>query len=256
MTFGHEEQLGALWRDGLGLADAAERAGLDAPVASCPGWRVADLLWHTGEVHTFWRTVVAERWQDPSAYVEPDRPDDDALLGWYRDSVQQTVALFTGADPHDHAWSWAPGGGTVAWIVRRMAQETAVHRWDAERAASPGSPRAIDADVAVDGVDEFFEHFTPAADDAAEPVGGTVHLHCTDAPPSSSGGEWLVTELDQATPLEVRREHAKGDCAVRGTASDLLLLLWRRVDLDDPGRFEVFGDSGVARRLVARQNLE
>jgi hypothetical protein len=122
-----------------------------------------------------------------------------------------------------------------------------VHRWDAENAAGDAPP--IDAELAVDGIDEFFEHFcdTGAAD--AEAVGGTVHLHCTDA-----DGEWLVTEPVVGGKLAVTREHAKGDAAVRGSASDLLLLLWRRVELDD-GAFELFGDADVARRLVARAPL-
>ena len=251
MAFDRDAQLGALWRDGLALADAAERAGLDAPVGSCPGWTVADLVWHTGEVHLFWRTCVAERWSDPSAYVEPDRPLGDLLLPWYREGVQRSVEVLTAAAPDEPIWSWAPRGGTAAWIVRRMAQETAVHRWDAEAAAAGGAaPPPIDTELAVDGVDEFFEHFSDTAAEGAAAVHGRVHLHATDA-----DGEWLVSEPAVGGRLEVSREHAKGDAAVRGTASNLLLLLWRRVGLDDDGRFEVFGDAEVARRLVARADL-
>lgn len=243
----HEEFLGSAWRDGLALADAAERAGLGADVATCPGWTVADLVWHTGEVHLFWRTVVAERWRDPSAYLEPERPLGDELVAWYRDGVQRTVELLGAADPHDEVWTWAPRGGTVAWVVRRLAHETAVHRWDAEIAAGSWTP--IDAALAVDGIDEFFEHFSDGVARSAEALGGSAHLHCTNV-----AGEWLVSEPTVGGPLDVRREHAKGDCAVRGSASDLLLLLWRRTDVDD-GRFEVFGDVDVARRLVARTDL-
>ena len=243
MAFDRDAQLGALWRDGLALADAAEQAGLDAAVPCCPGWTVADLLWHTGEVHLFWRTCVAEGWEEPSAYVEPDRPLGDMLVPWYRDGVQRTVEVLTTTDADAPLWTWTPTGRTAAWVVRRMAQETAVHRWDAEAAA--GEPSSIDAELAVDGVDEFFEFFTGSAVEGAAAVGGTVHLHATDA-----DGEWLVD-----AGMQVRREHAKGDAAVRGTASDLLLLLWRRVGLDDDGRFEVFGDADVARRLVARSDL-
>jgi len=242
--FDREAQLGALWRDGLALADAAERVGLDAPVASCPGWTVADLVWHVGEVHVFWRSVVAERWQDPSAYVEPERPLGDELVPWYRESVQRTVEVLGGAEPGEAVWTWAPRGGTVGWIVRRMAHETAVHRWDVD-------PVSIDGDLAVDGVSEFLEHFTDQAAEGAAPMGGTVHLHATDA-----DGEWLVSEPVPGGRLEFSTEHAKGDAAVRGTASDLLLLLWRRVGLEDPGRFEIFGEPEVVRRLVARSGLD
>jgi hypothetical protein len=130
-----------------------------------------------------------------------------------------------------------------------MAQETAVHRWDAEEAAGTGW--AIEADLAADGVDEFFDHFTDTAADGAEPLGGTVHLHST-----TGEGEWLIREPVPGGRLEVTHEHAKGDAAVRGDASDLLLALWRRRSVDDPARFEVFGDADVARRLVARTRLD
>ena len=243
-----DEHLGAFWRDGLGLADAAERAGLATAVAACPGWDVADLVWHTGEVHWFWTEVVANRWDEPSAYQEPERPGDGELLGWYRASVDRTLGVLRATDPLQSVWSWAPRGASAAWVIRRMAQETAVHRWDAEDAA--GSGWRIDADLAVDGIDEFFEHFTDGAAEGAAPVGGTVHLHCTD-----HDGEWLVAEPEVGGRLAVTHEHAKGDAAVRGGASDLVLALWRRVALDAPDRFEVFGDADVARRLLARTNL-
>jgi uncharacterized protein (TIGR03083 family) len=252
MTLDGDELLGSLWRDGLALADAATRAGLDAPVPSCPEWSVADLVWHAGEVHDFWRTMVTEGWPEPSPYVQPDRPGDEQLVAWYRDGVQRTVEELRAAEPDAEVWTWAPRGSNVSWVVRRMAQETAVHRWDAEAtaAARGDEPPPIDTALAADGIDEFFEHFTDNAAEGAAPVGGTVHLHCTDAE-----GEWLVSEPVAGGRLEVVAAHAKGDAAVRGTASDLLLLLWRRVDLDDVGRFEVFGDAAVAHRLVDRGAL-
>ena len=248
-----DELLGAFWRDGLGLAEAAERAGLATPVAACPGWGVADLVWHTGEVHHFWTEVVAGRWVEPSAYEEPDRPADGELLQWYRAGVDRTLDVLRTTDPLTSVWSWAPRGGSAAWVVRRMAQETAVHRWDAESAG--GSDWRIDAELAADGVGEFLDHFTDRVAEGAEPIGGSVHLHCTDASLPEGTGEWLVTEPEPGGHLEVVRQHAKGDVAVRGAASDLLLALWRRIGLDEPGTFEVFGDVDVARRLLARSDL-
>ncbi|MDE3722163.1 maleylpyruvate isomerase N-terminal domain-containing protein [Nocardiopsis sp. N85] len=41
----------ALTAEGRLLADAARRAGSHAPVPTCPGWTVRDLLVHTGRVH-------------------------------------------------------------------------------------------------------------------------------------------------------------------------------------------------------------
>ena len=82
--------------------------------------------------------------------------------------------------------------------------------------------------------------------DGAAPLGGSVHLHATD-----TDGEWLVIEAGDR--LAFTRGHAKADAAARGTASDLLLLLWRR---RGPGDVEVHGDAAVLDRLLARTDLD
>jgi len=75
----------------------------------------------------------------------------------------------------------------------------------------------------------------------------TMHLHATDVAESAAGeGEWLVTLGPEG--LTVDHKHAKGDVAVRGTASDLLLLLWNRVSAD---RCEVFGDAALLEQWRA-----
>ncbi|HEV7888142.1 MAG TPA: hypothetical protein VGO92_11335, partial [Acidimicrobiales bacterium] len=61
------------------------------------------------------------------------------------------------------------------------------------------------------------------------------HLHATDVP-----GEWLVSF--EGGVVDVQRGHAKGDAALRGTASDLFLFLWGRAG---PDALEVFGDPAV-----------
>ena len=68
--------------------------------------------------------------------------------------------------------------------------------------------------------------------------GETFHFHRTDG-----DGEWLV-RLTPAGP-EIEHAHAKGDLAVRGGASDLLLVLRNRGGLD---RVEVFGDAALLDR--------
>jgi predicted lipid carrier protein YhbT len=72
---------------------------------------------------------------------------------------------------------------------------------------------------------------------------GSLHLHRSDG-----DGEWMVTF--SATGVDVAREHAKGDVAVRAPASELLLLLWNRRRPDDLGG-EVFGDVAVVARWQA-----
>jgi hypothetical protein len=45
------EHIAHLQRDGVLLADAAARAGMDARVPTCPEWVVRDLVRHQGDVH-------------------------------------------------------------------------------------------------------------------------------------------------------------------------------------------------------------
>jgi hypothetical protein len=90
-------------------------------------------------------------------------------------------------------------------------------------------------------------HFLRWVAPGAAPLGGSVHLHCTDV-----DGEWLLTADADGTDV-VTREHAKGDAAMRGPAHDLLLVLWRRQSLDT---IDVIGDRAVAERLVARTRLD
>jgi hypothetical protein len=119
-----------------------------------------------------------------------------------------------------------------------MAHEVIVHRWDAERAA--GLEPVIDPVLASDGIDEFLTFFvTPEGWGPYDVPTASVHLHATDTP-----GEWLVS-LGDGTSI-VTREHAKGDAAMRGNASDLLLALWERVPLD---RIDVIGDPAAVDAL-------
>ena len=239
-----DEYVAVIGRDGRALADAAEAAGMDATVAACPGWTVASLVAHVGEVHDFWRRIAAEQLDDPEKMQRAvPELEGDELLAWYRAGVDQLVSVLAAADPSTPVWSWA-SQKDIAFVQRRMAQETVVHRWDAEAAA--GRVHQIDPALAVDGVDEFLDFFAPFARKGAEPVSGTVHLHATDA-----DGEWFIEPGDDT--LAVRREHAKGDVAVRASAADLLLLLWRR---PAAGEAQVFGDSDVLARFLARTDLE
>jgi uncharacterized protein (TIGR03083 family) len=217
---------------------------LGAPVPACPDWTVADLVYHLGEVHYFWGQIAERRLSAPDDVETPARPPDDELVDWARAQAEHLQEVLAAADPAVAVWTWA-AQQDIAFIQRRMAQETAVHRWDAQSAAGEAGP--IDAAIASDGVDEFLTHMLPDARTDRPPISGSVHLHATDTP-----GEWLVREEDGGG-LTVTAEHTKGDAAVRGPASDLLLVLWRRKGLDE---VEVLGDRSVAERLVGHTNLE
>jgi uncharacterized protein (TIGR03083 family) len=231
-------------RDSRGLLDAITAAGPDAVVPDCPGWTAADLAWHMADVWEWWGLIVRDRVTDPGAVVQTTRPDTfDEVFAVAEHWAGELDRVLTATDPATPHWTWTDDK-TTGFVVRRMAQETAVHRLDAERAA--GRTYAIDAELASDGVDEFLFAFLEWVDEAAAPLAGSVHLHCTDV-----AGEWLVVD-DGAGGYVVTREHAKGDAAIRGPANALLAVLWRRLPLD---AVEVIGDRAVAERLIARTNL-
>ena len=240
----HTDFLAAIATDGESFIEACVAAGLGAPVASCPGWTVADLLWHMAEVHDFWRTVVADGLPHWDAYTQPPRPADDDLAAFYRAGLAATVEVLRDADPDTAVWTWS-NDKSLGFVVRRMAHETMIHRWDAQSAA--GLPSTLDAPLASDGIDEFLTHFIHDAAVDAAAVAGSVHIHCGDV-----AGEWTIRE-DPDGALDVTREHAKGDCAIRGGAGDILLALWRRTPLST---VDVVGDAAVAARFVARPGLE
>ncbi len=228
--------------DGMQIIDAAERSGFGAPVRSCPEWTMGDLLWHVSEVWTFWLYVVDNDVTDRTAlddYHPAPRVADDLLVDWAAAAHTGLHSVLTSTPPETEVWTWTGANRDVWWVRRRMAHETAVHRWDAERVV--GDPYDLPAEVAADGIDEFLQWFAPRNRSVA--LGGSVHLHCTD-PELQGMGEWMVHRLD-GEGIEMDRTHAKGDAAIRGRASDLLLWLWGR----DAGPVEILGDEDVARHL-------
>jgi uncharacterized protein (TIGR03083 family) len=235
--------LAALALDADAFATACAAAGLGAPVATCPGWTVADLLWHMVEVNDFWHAVVADRLPHWDHYRRPTRPVDDALLDRFREGHASALETLASTDSATQVWTWS-NDQSVGFVIRRLAHETMIHRWDAEQAA--GRPSVLDTSLASDGIDEFLTHFIHDPAPNAEPVAGSVHIHCADV-----AGEWTIREEADGS-LDVTREHAKGDCAIRGAAGDILLALWRRVPLTS---LDVVGDSAVAARFVSRPGL-
>jgi uncharacterized protein (TIGR03083 family) len=123
-----EDYVIALRREGARLAAAA--TDLTMPVPSCPEWTVADLVWHTAEVHDFWRQIASGA--EPEARVEPERPTDGELLKWYSDGFEEVAELLGALDPAKPAWTWS-SQRNVGFIQRRIAQETAFHAWDARQ---------------------------------------------------------------------------------------------------------------------------
>ncbi|HZE42115.1 MAG TPA: maleylpyruvate isomerase family mycothiol-dependent enzyme [Stackebrandtia sp.] len=218
-----------LTSDAAKLAEAAD-GKLDAGVPSCPEWTNADLLEHVAMVYNHktecMRNGKPENWP-------PEKTGDTPPLTQLRHALGDLLAEFTARQPSDAAYTWYDPDQTVGFWIRRMAQETVIHRVDAEQASAVAlSP--IDADLAVDGIDELLAIF----------LGWSSvkwHEHVTDhvtklltAPiaVSSGGRSWLVRPTPDGN-AEVTEGAGDGAVAtVSGEPADVLLWLWRRAPYD------------------------
>ena len=238
MTLVPADYLDHLRSDGTELGRAGG-LGLDGPVAACPGWDGADLMRHVSVLHHWVALVVSTRAQErPHRDGPPEQAIGAGLLPWYREGLDQLVAALSGVDPEEPVWNWGDPTRRARFWFRRMAQETAVHRWDAQAITGAATPLATV--LAVDGIDELLTVFLPMAAPGRgqADLGGSLHVHATDAE-----GEWTVHPGPEG--LRVETGHGKGDAAVRGSASDLLLFLWGRQPASD---LEVFGDTAIPEK--------
>jgi uncharacterized protein (TIGR03083 family) len=186
---------------------AAVEDGIDRPVVACPGWAVRDLAHHTGEVLRFWTALATGEMTDPRSWDEPPPPPDEELADWLRAGGTAVDAVYD-LDPTTPMWSWSHRDD-LGFVHRRMAQEVAVHCFDAVLAVRGHEP--VERDLAVDGVSEYLDTFLPMQPEllASAP---SIDLEAVD-----TGDRWRIGPED-----------GLAEVSIEATASDLLLLLWKR----------------------------
>ena len=219
---------------------AAARQGLEPMVPGCPAWTVGDLTYHLGCVHRFHTAHITRGVTTPPE--RRDQPDvsDDELLAWFDEGVDELLITLRSVDLASPAWNWAPHTPQVAaFWPRRMALETAVHRWDAESAHANAT--GFDLAVAVDGVDELLTVMGPGQLDENSPTGVAV-VRATDA-----DAAWAV-RLGPSSFEVLPGVPADPDTTLEGTASALLLGLWGRIPVTD---LTVTGDQALAAHLTS-----
>ncbi len=231
--------LSELRAEGQAFRVAAGELDLAMPVPSCPGWSAHDLVAHLGRIYRWVPRVIA------AGGGEADRSRLDAegtdLLTWFDESFATLLAALEAAEPEAPAWNWSTQPRVAAFWPRRMAHETAIHRWDAQKATGLADP--VRHEYAVDGISEVLDTWLPAGrgktDNGAQ---GLVRLTANDADRT-----WLVRlrpegvmVLDESALIE---DGAEAQTGVGGNASDLMLALWGRLTPDalalegDPARF-------------------
>src|SRR3954453_5896327 len=144
-------------------------------------------------------------------------------------------------DPSTRVFSWYEPDQTVGFWVRRMMQETVIHRADVESATGPMTPVA-DA-VALDGIDEllvFFLAFDSWHYAQAPGAGERVGVRAGDAAWTVELGPQAATVTDGVAD--------DVDAVVEGGPSDVLLALWNRKPYD---AVKTSGDGGALATLRA-----
>jgi uncharacterized protein (TIGR03083 family) len=234
------------------LAALIDGADLTRTVPTCPAWTLRQLTTHVGRAHRWATAIVVTRSAQPIPFRDvPDGklPEDPRQHGdWLRDGAADLVGAVRDAGD---ASVWTHQGAGPAWYwMRRMAHETSVHRADAQ--LTFGLRPQIDPLTAADGIAERLGFLSaPGAGDGGPPLTGlegrVLHIHATDDGLDGTG-EWLIRP--GASGVSVTPGHGKGDVAVRGPASDLLLVLMRRLPPTDPA-VQVLGDAGLLDTLLA-----
>ncbi|MCE0537519.1 maleylpyruvate isomerase family mycothiol-dependent enzyme [Kineosporia rhizophila] len=200
---------------------------------------------HIGVGRRSWAATVAAGPDAPAKITVEDAPpgEREALTAWLAASTQELLNALREAGPDRGCWTWrrrSQSPRTCAAVARHQLQEIAVHTYDAQ--LTVGSVQPLPPEVALDGVEEFL--FTCCATTAAWPhESAVVDHHATEG---RSWRLWLSADgarIARFTPAT----DEEPDVSVRGTASDLVLLFYGRVPLDD---LKVEGDRQVYERLI------
>jgi uncharacterized protein (TIGR03083 family) len=185
---------------------------LGAPVAHCGDWRLRDLAEHLGREN---RWVIAACTEQRGDFEAPPAPASDAAIrAWFDASMTDLLAVLD-TDPAAEAWTIYPPS-TVGFWHRRRAQETLLHRWDAQHALGRALP--LDPALAADGIAEVFDTMAPRQVDLGRVA---APRHALRVRATDTGDSWTYGPGEPAAEIS-------------GTAERLLLMLWGRASADDP----------------------
>ena len=231
-TPSYSELIATIRKEGEAIL-ATARFGVAEAVPTCEGWEVDDLLLHLGRVYCRAATLVSDRSTTQQDYPPEPAPGTDPI-GYVTDALDDLVEALSSADADTPVWNWSGESQTAAFWARRMAHESAVHRYDAQRAHGVAQP--VDDDLARDGLDEMIDILLPriVARDAVKLPEATYLFTASD------DGEWPVRLGPEGVErLDVAKEP---DVTVRGTPSALLLGCYNRIKWTS---LEVEGDAAL-----------
>lgn len=211
--------------DSAALADAAD-TDLRVRIPTCPEWDMAALVRHLLQVHRSWSLIVDEGRMAPDWSKAPMPPDDE-LVAAFRTNAIRFADILGATDPAKPCWTWGPEQN-AGFVQRFQVQEAALHRRDAQEAVGDAGP------IAADGAADAIELVNLLLPTVAPGMRAAFRVSATDAP--------LDLTIGSTPDLPVVG-------ALRGSASDLLLVLWKRRPLE---AVEASGDvDQIAAALAA-----
>ncbi|WP_026414551.1 maleylpyruvate isomerase family mycothiol-dependent enzyme [Actinomadura oligospora] len=215
----------------------------DMTVPTCPDWTLRQLVEHIGGALPAMAETIESRAREPLPQVVPDGMNPHLWEAWLGGGADRLVAAVEAADEP----VWSPFGDDVpaGFWLRRLLHDTTVHHADA--AITVGAEWELDADLAADGVAEglalvaspFVARVNPKI---AQLRGDGETLLWR--PAEADLPAWLVTRTPDGPRVTETARAADAQVVVRGGASDLFLLLSRRITADDP-RVRVVGDRAL-----------
>jgi uncharacterized protein (TIGR03083 family) len=226
---------------------------LSARVPTCPDWTVADLTRHVGQVYLHKVECMRSGGEEETEWPPAGLKGDEEPVALLDRAYAELVAELTTRDPAGLGGTWYPPDPTVGFWFRRMAQETVIHRIDAELAAGAAIAPVAD-DLAVDGIDELLKVFVGYAVDAwgdyftealADSPGRAYKIQAM-ATADRPGVTWLVRTSPgrfavDGGPAEQPAGDLVADVTVSGTPADVLRWSWNRETPGEPSRVTVDG---------------
>jgi uncharacterized protein (TIGR03083 family) len=221
---------------------------LAAAVPSCPGWSVADLTHHVASVYLH-KVHAMREGAEPQEWP-PKETEGAEPLPLLDRAYAELRHEFATRKPSDPAGSWYKPDQTVGFWIRRMAQETVIHRIDAELGTSqPVAP--VPADLAVDGIDELLKIFV-AYGVAAWP---DYFKDILDGSPGrtynvrTDGTAWQIRTAPGLFEVNDVRLDAAADVTISGPPMALLRNLWNRSSPDEVSSVLVEGEPDAVLEL-------
>jgi uncharacterized protein (TIGR03083 family) len=223
-------------------------ADLAAPVPTCPGWTVTDLTRHVGAVYLH-KTLAMREGAEPDPWPPEGLADEEPLPLLDR-AYAELVGEFAAHQPEDPAGSWYTPDQTVGFWIRRMAQETVIHRIDGELAT--GQPVAqVPADLAVDGIDELLKVFVAYGvatwggyfTDILAGSPGRTYTVRTD------GAAWRARTGPGRFTVEDGAGDEAADVTVSGPPMAVLRWVWNREGPGEPSGVTVEGPPEAVEEL-------